>query len=440
MCVDIEAGHCSGMYRGKKLLVLGSSTGATDIVLHAQSEGARVYVADNLPLEKSAAKAIADVPVYTSTANVQELCALVVREKIDGVVAGISGFNLISAMKVSEQCGLRYHFNQDQWDSVETKDGFRALCEKFEVPCPRTYYIGNALQDLPWTEFKYPLVLKPVDSGASQGVYVCKTRDELEKMIPRSREYSAIGRIIIEEFCTGEEFTAHYVIRNGVAHLVCLDNRYPVALHQGEVTTIPVARIYPSLFLGDYKEEVNSSLCSLFSSLELSCAVTFVQGLYNRESNEFCIFEAGMRSAAELPNRFLSKVTTNDYMHMLVDYVLLGDTYYDLSKDDPGLGDRCCGIVSFVARGGVVGAIRGLEETVAATPSVLAYESRYPVGSTTPDGDTLHQIMLRFVMNCESREQMSQDIDYLNRNIEVLDSFGNSMVLKFNPARLWDIV
>lgn len=427
------------IFSGKKLLVLGSSTGAIDIVSYAKDNGAVVYVADNLPLEASIAKKAADVPIDISTSDVNALCELVRREHIDGCVSGISGFNLLRAMDVSDRCGLRYHFTRENWDAIETKDGFRALCESYSVPCPKTYYIGNSIDGIPWDDVTYPVVVKPVDNGASRGVFVCGSETELRKFAKRSLEESEAGRIIIEEFCDGKEFTAHYVIRNGHAHLVCMDNRYPVAVHDGNVTTIPAARIYPSLFLDEYVATVDASVANLFSSLDIECAVVFVQGLYDKKSGSFSVFEAGMRSAAELPNRFLDKVTGNDYIHMLVDYVLLGKSDYDEVRDDPSLKGRCCGIVSFVARGATVGEIQGLSETVKETPSVIQYESRYPVGSRTPDGDTLKQLMIRFVMNCDSREQMSKDIAYINSHVNVFDDAGNNMVIRFDPDRLWDI-
>ena len=57
----------SNKFSGKRLLVLGSNVGATDIVEYARSHGAITMVADYLPPEKSAAKQVADEHFLIST-------------------------------------------------------------------------------------------------------------------------------------------------------------------------------------------------------------------------------------------------------------------------------------------------------------------------------------------------------------------------------------
>ena len=114
----------------------------------------------------------------------------------------------------------------------------------------------------------------------------------------------------------------------------------------------------------------------------------------------------------------------------------MGKGTFPSDKDDPYMKDKCCGIVSFVAKHGVVGAICGLEDAIAATPSVIEYESRYPVGSVTPDTNTLQQLMIRFVMICDSREQLVKDVTYLNEHIAVLNDKDENMVIKLDPDRI----
>ena len=71
------------------------------------------------------------------------------------------------------------------------------------------------------------------------------------------------------------------------------------------------------------------------------------------------------------------------------------------------------------------------------TSSVIEYESRYPVGAKTPNGNTLRQLMIRFVMICDNREQMAYDIQFLNEHIRVLDENRKNMVLKMEPKRVF---
>lgn len=426
----------SRKFEGKKLLVLGSNVGATDIVQYARDNGAYVIVADYFPPERSAAKRIANESILISTAEVDELEKIVRERKIDGVLAGISEFNLLNAEKISARVGLPFYFSREQWDSIEKKSEFRNLCIKYKVPCPKNFFTGRNIPDTLWAEFDYPVMIKPVDSSSSKGVFRCENEEQLRSYYEESLSFSECGEVIIEKCVTGDEFSAHYTIANGRVSLASVDNRYPIAVHSNDPTTIPAGRVYPCLYLDEYMKQVNPSMMNLCKGIGIKDGILFIQGLYDSDKNEFNVFEAGLRSAGEAPYRFLKKINGVNAMHVLVDHSLSVDSDFESEKDDPTLKGKCCGIISFVTKGGIVGKIDGLDEAVSVTPSVLEYECRYPVGSETPNGRTLRQLMIRFVMLCDSREQMVKDISYLNQNITVLDDKGEELVLKLEPTRI----
>ena len=131
-------------------------------------------------------------------------------------------------------------------------------------------------------------------------------------------------------------------------------------------------------------------------------------------------------------------MTGENFIRILADHALLGSSDYDVNVEKPELDGKCCGIVSFAGKHGTVGSITGLDETVAKLPDVLEYESRYPVGREVPDTDTLRQLMIRFVILSESRAAMEQTVRTLNEQIQVLNTEGEDMTVKFDPARLWN--
>ena len=424
------------LFVGKTLLMLGSNSGSVEMVCYAKDRGAHTIVVDNLPIEQSIAKQYSDEHLLISTADINTLIQIIKSKHVDGIISGISEFNLIKARELSEVSDRRFYCSSDQWNKIEHKNEFRELCKNYDVSCPNTYYIGRNINECDLNKLTYPVVVKPVDGAASIGVHICEDKVELKNAFNDAIKCSYIGLVIVEEYVYGNEFTAHYTICNGKASLSCIDNRYPISIHEGKVTTIPIARIYPSIYIDNYIKSVNNSMIRLCESLKLDNGVLFVQGIYNKDMDKFWIFEAGLRSAAELPSRFLEKINGVNYLHNIIDYILLGKGTLDLSKEDPYLHGKCCGIVSFAAKKGVVGEIKGLEEAVKSTPSVIDYECRYSKGCTIPDTDTLRQLMVRFVMVSESREKMAQDVDYLNNHITVLDKEGKNMVIKCDPNRI----
>lgn len=106
------------------------------------------------------------------------------------------------------------------------------------------------------------------------------------------------------------------------------------------------------------------------------------------------------------------------------------DALVDFGRDDLKLNGKTCGIISFATRGGTVGQILGLEETIERMNNIVEYENRYPVGSTAPTGRTLRQLLMRFIMVCNDEIEMKDSIKYLYDRVEVLNSEGESMIVK----------
>lgn len=427
--------------KGKKLLLLaGRIAGTVDMIKYAKSRGVHTIVADYLPKNSSEGKRVADETWEISTGDVEELKKKIIEEKIDGVFAGVSEFNMLKAMELCQQLGLPFYCTREQWDLIENKESFRKLCVENDVPCPQTYYTGNDVEEAIKKTIKLPVIVKPVDSSSSIGISICKDREDLVKAIHEAKKNSEKGRIIIEDFFEGEEFSAHYTIVNNEVSLACVDNRVPVAVHIGTVTTIPVARVYPSTFINEYIAQVNDKVINLCKSLMLKAGVLFVQGLYNKEKNEFSIFEAGLRCAGEAPYRIIEKVNGVNFMNLFVDYALLGKVEnYDIKKEDPYLKGKFCCVTSFVSKGGKVGKIIGYEDVEKAVPSVVSKECRYQEGDETPNGNTLRQILLRFVLVCDTKEQLINDVETINQIVTVLNDKGEDMCLKFNAHNYYTI-
>lgn len=421
-------------FEGKRLLLLGSNVGTLDIIKYAKKNGAYTIVADNRPVERSIGKQFADESLLISTADLDGLKSYVRENRIDGILAGVSEFNLLKAMSLCEYFSLPFYCTRQQWDLVENKESFRKLCQDFGVPCPVTFFSGECPSEQLIASIPFPVVVKPVDSCASMGVSICRNLDELRKAIPYAKEKSGIGRIIIEEFFDGEEFSAHYSVINGEISLSCVDNRISIALHEGCVTTVPLARIYPSDFIDEYIYQVDERVSMMVKSLGLHTGVLFVQGIYNRSNNRFSIFEAGLRCAGEAPYRFLKKVNGISFMDHLVEYALSCPSS-EMSKDDPYLKGKHCCVTSFVSKGGEIEKIVGYEDTVSRIGSLVDAECRYHSGDIVPDGDTLRQIVMRFVLVSDTIEEMVNDILDINRSIQVFGLDGQDMCYRFEADR-----
>lgn len=429
----------SGMeiFKGKTLLLLGSNVASSDIVQYVNAQGGRTIVTDFYPREKSKAKQFATEALMLSTADIPALKQVVEEKNVNAVLAGVSEFNILKAQELSTECQLPFYCTREQWNAIEHKGQFRAKCIEHGVPCPRTYFTGSQPDAHALQTIEYPVIVKPVDASASTGITICHNEGELMPAIRIACEASGSGCIIIEQFFTGDEFTATYTVVDHQIALSVVDNRYPVTLNEG-ATSIPLFRSYPSTFTEEYEKQVDVPMKQLIASLGMVTGTYFVQGLYNREKNTFCMFEAGLRCAGEAPYRILEAVNGVNYLHNIVEYSLNGTvTQYDIQKEAPDLHGKKCGVLSYVSPGGIVSRIEGYDSIVKTLPSIIDSECRYKVGDTIPSGNTLRQIVLRFVLICDSLEELANTINRINEGISVLDANGTELCVKFDSSRLY---
>ena len=420
----------------KHLLLLGTNVGSVDIVRYAKSKGHRVTVADNRGRHHGA-KQYADASLEVSTADTRSLVEHAANAEVDAVLAGVSEFNLRQAIRISEALGTPFYCSSEQWDLFMDKGRFRAFAESFGVPSPATYIVGDRADTQTHREkVAVPCVVKPVDGNSLRGITICRAASEVDDAIEAAFDASVSGRIVVEEFVEGREFTAAYVVVNGTPSLSTLDIRLPFAF-EGMTTTFPILRVYPPTFADEYVEQCDGPVKRMIESSGMQNACVFVQGI--RSADGFAIFESGLRLAGEAPYRFLEPVNGVNPLKHLVDSVMGEPSSYDITLDDIHMGGDVCAISSFVLTGGTVGHVPDIDSAVAGIPQVLESELRYSAGeSVLPDG-TLRQIGARFILRCRDLQELATAVDEINQRIEFTSVEGHSMVVKPDTSLLGSV-
>ena len=123
---------------------------------------------------------------------------------------------------------------------------------------------------------------------------------------------------------------------------------------------------------------------------------------------------------------------------MVLDSMVLGHDKIPW-QDDVTLSGKTCAVVSLVGRHGTVEKVQGIEDVLEAFPEIIECEIRYPEGSTIPDTDTLRQLAVRFFIVCNDREQLANIINKINERVSVVDKDGNSLVVTFDPERVFGL-
>ena len=132
-------------------------------------------------------------------------------------IDGITSFSLESALPtviyVAQHLGLVSN-TEECIERLANKFTMRNALDAAGISNPR-YAIISDLSQLDNLQVPFPCVVKPVDSGGSQGVTMVSKKADLKCAYERSLEYSRCGKVIIEQFIDGREFSVEYLSCDG---------------------------------------------------------------------------------------------------------------------------------------------------------------------------------------------------------------------------------
>ena len=184
----------------KKILLLGGSAQQVIAIETAKKLGYYTVLCDYLT--DNPGQYVADKFYLVSTTDKEAVLKVAMDEKVDGVLAYASDPAAPTAAYVAEKLNLP----GNPYESVEilcNKDKFRAFLTEngFNTPKAKGYDdIKEAQEDIENGFFKFPVIVKPVDSSGSKGVSKIESVNDVSEKLTYAISYSRSKRIIVEEY------------------------------------------------------------------------------------------------------------------------------------------------------------------------------------------------------------------------------------------------
>ncbi|MET8990886.1 ATP-grasp domain-containing protein [Nonomuraea wenchangensis] len=204
----------------RRLVILGGSDGTVSAFRAARRLGLATICVDMR--QDAPGVAEADEFLHISTRDVPAVAAaLRDRDGLAGLLAPGSDINLPSLVELARLLGLPCGLTDATLRASTDKLYFREVCERLGLPGPR-HCAGDAD---PGLRPPLPVIVKPVDSGSSRGITICREPGELPAAIAHAKEVSPSGRAVIEELLTGEDLCAEAMLQDGRIALLGLSRR-----------------------------------------------------------------------------------------------------------------------------------------------------------------------------------------------------------------------
>lgn len=423
-------------FEGKKLLVLGGFTLACDIVRAAQNMGAYVIVADYNP--ESPAQNIADKFVLISTLDVDALEKFCREESVDGVTTGFVDILLKPCYELCKRLGLPCYMTPKMIDVSTNKVEFKTECNKYGVPVPQTYLVGDEITEEIYQKINYPVFVKPLDSSGSRGAGVCYDRTELDTRFAEALSYSVSHNAIIEDYITGREFLLDYIAVDGEFRLLSMFDRY-MTPDRGSAVNYSNISMTPSKAIDKYLAEINDKVIGMFKGLGFKDGVLFMQGYFDGERITF--FEMGCRLGGSYYNHQRACLGHNA-IDMVVRYALKGimtEEIHSIPIDIANYNGKYALDCDYLLKGSdeTIAKIVGLEE-IRKMNCVVEIQQFHDVGYHYVKDRTVDKCIVDVEIVCSSREEVIEKVNYLNSTFDVLNEKGESLLItKLEPEELF---
>ena len=163
----------------KKLLLLGNNCHVDELIKYAKARGVYTIVTDNLTVEQSPVKAMADEAWDISVFDYDVLEKKCREENVTAVLCGASEVCIKANKELCERLGLPFYANEKAWDITNDKFAFKQACVECGLPVPKDYVLDINFKAEDLANIEYPVVVKPTDCFSSLGLHICQNEQEL---------------------------------------------------------------------------------------------------------------------------------------------------------------------------------------------------------------------------------------------------------------------
>ena len=277
----------------KKLMILGGSVYIVPVIEKAHEMGIYVITCDFEP--DNIAHKYSDQYCYASTVDKEAVLECAIKCSIDGIMSFACDSGVVTAAYVAEKLGLPFQCSYESARILQDKGLFRKFLSdnKFQTPRSKRYTRREeALEDAIY--FKWPVIVKPVDSAGSKGVTKVEDAEKLGNAIDTAFKYSHTGAIIIEDFLTFKGYrsdTDVFTIGGKISFISYSDQLFDAS---ADNPYKPAWIIWPSTMEQDDQEVLTGEIQRLFDLLKME------SGIYNIET---CVGSDGRQYIMEVSPR-----------------------------------------------------------------------------------------------------------------------------------------
>lgn len=265
-------------------------------------------------------------------------------------------------------------------------------------------------------EIKRPIIIKPLDSNASHGVFRCKTEADIRKHFAESMSFSRIEKsVLAERFIEGTEFTVDGV-KTPSAHYTMAISEKKHFVHNESIANELLFSHYNPNFDYDKLRATNDAFV-MKSNLKFG----FTHAEYKYEDGEFYLIEIAARGGGNMISSCITQwMSGYDTYRYLVECATGNVHDEDLSLR-PEYRERAAVLKFFTTPngGGKVKAIEGLDY-IESEPDIKFHRLNFKIGDTIQDALNDSARIGFYIVCSENMERLKNVISNVDKKFKII--------------------
>lgn len=294
----------------KKMAIIGANEFQLPLILKAKQLGFETHVF--AWREGAVAESAADYFYPISIVEKDAILDICCQQGIDAVASIGSDLAVLTVNYIARRLGKPC--NSEHSDHVSTnKYLMREAFQRAGIFTPRFERVKAG--DMPITDFDYPVIVKPTDRSGSRGINKVEDVNMLKEAIQSACDQSFEKAAIVEEYISGNEYSAEGISYNGEYKLLAFTKKYTT----GSPNFIETGHVQPSDLTNSEKSKAIEVISRAVKSLDIQWGASHAEFRIT-PAGEIAIIEIGARMAGDCIGSDLVEISTGyDYLHMVID-------------------------------------------------------------------------------------------------------------------------
>lgn len=398
----------------KKILVLPGTQWQVPLIKKIQEMGHQALVVN--PDPNAPGMKVADQVLVSDIFDKESVVAFGRDQKIGAVMSDECDI----AMNLVAELGKTFNVpTLDEESAALYTDKFlmREFSKKHGLRYPEYKFcktVDDAIALL--KEINRPIIIKPLDSNASHGVFKCTTEEEVRKHFDESMSFSRVEKsVLAERFIVGTEFTIDGVKTPHGHYTMAISEKKHFA-HNESIANELLFSHYNPKFDYDKLRATNDAFV-----MKSNLLFGFTHAEYKYEDGEFYLIEIAARGGGNMISSCITQYMTGYDTYRYLVECATGNVHDEDFSLRPEYKDRAAVLKFFETPGGggKVREIKGMDY-IENEPDIKHYRLNFKIGDTIENALN-DSVRIGFYIVCsENMQKLREVINNVEKNFQII--------------------